>query len=700
MSNKALYKPVFWRSFFLLLSCAYLVPEMIFNAQLVSLIGLGTPNAEDLERLEIYGRAVSGIGVSLLLADLLPARFYAGIFRGSASVLMVFAIAWPSVYFGQKILVEEFLVKPSTAEERAHALASATLRDALAIGGIEIADLVYQRERFESPDNLTFLALFGGLLYADDRLAETIDDQVTSVIRTTVKKKAYANFDQDYREFGRIYEMLSVKYKEYAEGSNKYNSTIASIGDREQEYWRQVEQEVSTGWSKYQEADKAFVARAEGRAQKYGPKIYEYHDRVQNCIKRYDEYSERDRKSRCINKLNANYNSEIRKLGMGYIEPDYWLVVEDVSTTKNVLNTIIGGVLSGGATTALQALDLATGGDGGFSNKRYKYTKNPAHYQRRILEHPKFYAEFEKETGYPHGINSLVDFRIHSVTQDKVRKTLKRKGLTLQSNWNIGQRAAFTRTVAEKVKGEADKGWKEEIRKTGYDLPPNLRWTGFQLHPAIQREIKKEMGENYVKNVKSDWSEKDFKRYVVDPNINKKVQRIKELVSSSVDLLADGGKYEEDGKQALRSVVVPPISMALSLFLICLTIMKLPLKILEAIKPRWKQAVPKGLPALVSLAIPVLLLVLPVSLSENRFTEDAKGPVNFFLNKIDESNPAMSYALRWTLHAQPILHPAGTQLEKATGLYASQFVADVTQALAAKDTIVFEGQHIELVASE
>lgn len=107
-------KKLYWRVFFLLLSAAYLIPEAIFNAQLVSLVGLGTPKPEQLEHLEIYGRTISGIGVTLLLADLLPARLFKTGLRGSLTLLLLTLCVWPSVFFGQKYLIEQWLIEPST----------------------------------------------------------------------------------------------------------------------------------------------------------------------------------------------------------------------------------------------------------------------------------------------------------------------------------------------------------------------------------------------------------------------------------------------------------------------------------------------------------------------------------------------------------------------------------------------------------
>ena len=168
------YKPKFWRAFFLVLSFAYLIPEAIFNAQLVSLIGLGTPQDQLLEQLEVYGRAISGIGVTLLLADLLPSKFYQSGLRAVVSLASLTCLVWPTVYFGQKLLVERFLIEPSSPEQREYAVLSAAFRDALAINAVQVTGLEYDTEIQESSENLTFLALFGGLLYADDKFAANL----------------------------------------------------------------------------------------------------------------------------------------------------------------------------------------------------------------------------------------------------------------------------------------------------------------------------------------------------------------------------------------------------------------------------------------------------------------------------------------------------------------------------------------------
>ncbi|MEC7689850.1 MAG: carboxypeptidase regulatory-like domain-containing protein [Pseudomonadota bacterium] len=680
-------KPTLWRVFLFVLSVAYLIPEAIFNAQLVSLIGLGTPQDSQLEQLEVYGRAISGIGATLLLADFLPARYFRSAISGFSILFALACVVWPTVYFGQKIIVERVLIASSSAEQREQAVLSAAFRDALALNAVSVTGLEYDTDLQNSSENLTFLALFGGLLYADNKLATNLENYKHQIVRQFVQKQTYRDFDLHYQDFSSLYVQLSESYEDYAKGSNTYNQKLAGIPQQEKEYWQAIEQKINQGWSDYQQATKTYVARAEARAQKYGPRIFEYHKQTNQCLERYSKSSQRDRRNQCIERLQARYKSEIDKAGLGYVEPNYWLIEEDVSGLENTANTAIAGVITGGLSTLLQALSLATGGDGGIKDKRYKYTDDPTHYQRRILAHPNFQAQFQKDTGYPMGIPDLGAFRNHDETQQRIRNTLKTKGLALPADWRVEQRLVFSQAVANKVKTDADAGWNDAMQRKGLSLPVNLQWQDFQLHPSVQSIIAQKMGDMYVDNVHADWSQANFKQYVLDPNIEKRTLRYIDMISDARVHFENGGKYAEAGKQALRSVLIPPISMFLSLFLICLTILKLPIKAFELFKPDWQEHTPKWSRWVIK-SIPILLICfLPSLLVQSTFTARADSPVNHFLEKVEENgHPVFSTVLGWTLHAQPILHPLGLSFEAHTGIYKK--VEPLTHKLAGLDEIL------------
>ena len=358
-SNKKLVidKPFWWKVLLVVLGTLYLIPEAIFNSQLVSLLGLGTPSKENLEHLELFGRSVSGIGVTLLFADFLKGKFINNIPKAILSFSVLLICTWSIVFYGQKYLVETFIIETSTAEQRQQAVYSSFLRDALSTDTIHINSVNYDSAYLDSPENLTFLALFGGLAYADASLAESLEDSKEKIIYNFVQKKAYNDFERHYSDYSQLYNELSSSYESYADGSYKYNNTILNIPQREAEYWIEVEQNINNGYNKYKEAQKSHIAKASGRAQEYGEDIFKYFEAVNKCRERYKKSKYIDRRNKCIEDKQIRYRKNIMKLGLGYIEPDYWLIPIKISTGENLLTSLIGGVLTGGLYTGMQAID-------------------------------------------------------------------------------------------------------------------------------------------------------------------------------------------------------------------------------------------------------------------------------------------------------------------------------------------------------
>lgn len=655
-----------------ILGTLYLFPEAIFNSQLVSLVGLGTPSAQDVEHLELFGRVVSGIGLTLLMADLLPVKMVKRPIIALVSFTMVLVLVWPITFFGQKYLVENIIVERSTAQQRQHAVFSAAIRDALASNVVNIKGVQYDPEFKQSPASLTFLSLFGGMLYADPSLSDALDNSKHEIIYKFVQKRGYEDFEEHYQNYTKLYDRLSANYQEYAKASTDYNSAIHNIPKTEAVYWADLETEVNNSFVKYQQAQKAHIAKASARAQKYGPIIYKHFEDVNRCKERYEKSSDKERRNECILKHQARYKTNILEAGIGYIESDYWLISEKVSTTENVANTVINGVLTGGLYTALQLASAALGGDGGIKDYKYTYTNDPDHYQQRFLSHPNFIEMFEKETGYSENITDLSDFRKHPQTQKEIRKVFLKNDLKLSDSWSIDDRPAFALAVSEKIKTETARSWQQGMTRRGLSMPPNLTWKEFQLHPDVQSSIKQHMGERYVDNTMADWNKRNFKEQIIDPNIERTTTEYLNAINSSLSSFEDGGELADYGKQALRSVVIPPISMFLSLFLICLTLAKLPGKYWSLFtynRPAKEDAA--GWILVVKRAyMPVIILLVPLLFLNNTFTNDKNSTANYFLTKVEESSvPLVSYLLKWTLHTQPYLHPLGSSLETSFGLY-------------------------------
>ncbi len=79
------------------------------------------------------------------------------------------------------------------------------------------------------------MALFGGMVYADDRLAKVFEDKGGDVIEAMVKKDAYGNFDRHWADYSQLYETLKAQYTDYANASRQYNSALAEIPEKQEQ---------------------------------------------------------------------------------------------------------------------------------------------------------------------------------------------------------------------------------------------------------------------------------------------------------------------------------------------------------------------------------------------------------------------------------------------------------------------------------
>ncbi|MCL1137819.1 hypothetical protein [Shewanella pneumatophori] len=661
-------KPFWWLMTMFVCSVVYLFPEAVFNAALTDVAGGRNSSHDDLRAVELFGRTISGIGVTLLLADmLLTGKRVARVGAALGYFSLIAILVWPTVFFGQKWLVDKFIIDASTPAERQQAYISQVLRSALIEKSIQFEGINYDPDTAHSSTEKAFLSVFGGLVYADDKLVDDLSQKKRMIMEKFVRDRAMSNFDTHYQDYDEFRQTLRGKYQEYADGSAKYNRAIASSPERSDEYWLDTQNQVKQGWEKYQKGVTAYEARVESRAQKIAPKIYDYFERRNKCKERKGSS-----RNSCYERLQENYDREIKKLSIPYIPADDWLIREEISTSENVGNSIIAGVMTFGLFTAMQAVDAATGGDAGLKDHRMVYTNDVNHYKNVLMV--KMEPNFIKESGgYPLGITSLHTFRVHELTSIKVNKKLKQKGLSLPTAWSITDRLTFDKAVASKVRQQADIEWRKNMRAKNTDMPPNLSWQQFQRHHEIQQRIAKRMGDLYVNPTLADWNNRQFKQQIIEPNIQRKTTEYINVLEAQQAEFADGGKFEATGKSALRATIIPPISMSISLALVLLTVLKLPMKLVELVqakqaKPKEDKASKPYLKPAITATLLAAIFVVPLSVGGNKYTMEDSA-MNYFFEQMEKNDSAsVSYALKWLLVTQPLVQPIGTSIDNALNM--------------------------------
>lgn len=648
-----------WAVLMTVLATLYLFPELIFNAELVRTVGSAGASAADIHRLELFGRAISGIGVTLLVLDAIKGFPLRSKDRTLLLSLAVFLLLWPLVFFGQKYVIDKYLIEPSSAEQRQTAFLSLVVKDALAAQAVAVEGLPFDSDNPESPVSQTFLSLFGGLVYANNNVLEQIKQSRQELATAYVVNQTQAQVPELLAQHQQLSLKLRDAYTEhYQPAYNDYKQALLDSSNVAAREWGKVTAQLDEGWHDYQTMLEKADELASQQAEQAGPRIYEfldyYHDRCVNDGKI---------NARCRERAESRYKKQITQLGYGYIPHEHWLIEEDVSTGENVFNSLIAGVLTGGISLAAQALSAATGGDGGFKDKRYKYTNDTALYKLRLLQLPAFQQKFVDDYGYPLGLASRQAFLDYPETGKRVRAELRQADIRLSANWSLHDRASFDQAVLEKIARDAMQAWSDGLDEKAVALPPGLNWQQFHQHPEVLAYVNRQLSGEKLTHYNPEWSDAEFKRQVLEPKVREQAQQLLRELAAQQSAFADSGDFAERGKQSLRAVIVPPISMGLSLLLICLTLIKLPLRYLQLLirQPSpMSQRVFRWAPVATLLAV----IILPFAVLQPQFDRDYPGAASFLATVGESAHPSLAYGLEWTLRTQPVIAPLGNELSE------------------------------------
>ncbi|MDN3639153.1 hypothetical protein QWY82_10060 [Simiduia curdlanivorans] len=691
--------PLFWKLLMLSMGIFYLLPEIIFNAALVDAASGSTGFQYDIKTVELFGRGISGIGMSMLVMDLWVTK---GRLKNPLSILIVailsFAIIWPTTFFGQKILVDHYLINGSTAKERQQAYGAQIAKQSLAMKTIQLEGIDIDRDAPLTPEDKTFLSVFSGLLFSDERLLKRFEKKAENIVESYVAEKAKLDFDDTYADYKRLKEEVRDMYGRYDDASIDYEHAYNSWPGESDKQWSMVLNNIDTGWGKYQKAVKSFDSKMDAKAQDVTPDIKKELKRLSGCA----EEKSRDRAVRCRNNANDRFDREAKRHGLTKLALADFYGLKKRSWAEKTFTKLGSWYLSGGLALLLDGAKLYQGKD--ISNDYVLViVDDVSWYKKKLIL--AFEDDFKKDSGgYPVGISSFTEFKDHAVTQDKARNELRKNGLTLADSWDLTQKPAFRESVKSYVQSEAKIEWRRGIKKQGLDLQPGLSWVQFQESSSLQKKIRNRIGDDaYVIGMRFDWNNTSFYNKVVVPQVKRETKRMIELARSSESKFEDGGKYEEAGKEALRSTLVPPISMALSLFLVLMTAIKIPFQVVgllparapktpkyevgaevKHVEPDTNKSILRFLPLKTScfLASILLLIALPFTFWGDRITDDSI--MAYFeesLEKQDAENVAK--ALRWTILVQPEFYRLASIITENTPLLA--YFDEYSEELAKQD---------------
>ncbi|MGD8910171.1 MAG: hypothetical protein PVI92_12585, partial [Chromatiales bacterium] len=686
-----------WQRIALLVaSCIYLVFELKFNATLLDVAG-GFSEGGGLEAVEDFGRTVSGIGFVLLTITALaadgwqlanhttraiaaavvglsvwaltlgePARNELVIVGLGAAVLLlaawlrrpkglktalvlcgITAVAFPGMFVGQKNAIEQYIIAPSSGEERLAAKYINLMKAGLRHGIIEIAGAPVRFEQLDAPEEKTFIALLGGLAWLAPDLTEVARrsrDQIADVMTDMTIRRKLDDWFKDY--VAKREQFISDYWVPYEQGGREYAEARNSGTQRAERLWPLVGEEVDKGWRAYNDYSRLFEEKLNKDA------IY-VADRLSTVLKSYNRCHKKRKKSRaleCAKKVEDRFYTRERKVHetVGQASKLFDWCSERDANEEETFKRITSALLSYGLSEVVRPETTYYSCD--FSHDMVKDRMRDYRQDR-----------FQKKSGgYPANLTRN-EFRTHPITQRKVRERVARKGLDLPSTWEINDYHGFVHAVSAEVRKQADTRWRSEvIAKTGGYMEPGLSFEQFNRHPLVKDKFKERMGDRYTELF--DFTITDRKRFserVVRPNVEARIDRKIADLSASAQTYEDEGENAENGKNAIRAALIPPISLFLSLFFTVVTSVKngigVAVMVLPERRPWVRRSVMAGL-----YAMAVAAIVAPPFLVENRFSESLF--YRHFAERFHEIAGAGAYSAEWIIRMQPIIYPLGKTL--------------------------------------
>lgn len=641
--------------FFFVLSVVYIVAEAVFNMQLLEVAGSVKSDPAALDKLQYFGRTVSAYGFTLLVLGLFQSSGFRlkrgkdwGLFAGVATIciipfIMVFRHSVPE-------LMPEGYTAPlglEPVEMMVSVLPLLGLFMVLASGGRWRPQIIICLILLAWP------AMFlGQKLLIESYVVDTTDWEERQNARYMLMLRAgledcvltlgdlqLCKDDQGAPDLKATRIIVSALWMMKPE---------AILRDLEMNRDSIVESAAIRGvWFSPQDQYKSYVKKVEKTRDKYEKDISnQFYTKYYNPYKKASEMYLNAIDPASLDAQSKQAVAEIDKeMEEGWKK--YRAAVRDFEQTVSVIvaQGMRDAMSVGGAVNAICA---ARDQD----CPEVDTTPYIREAQRKAIR------EFTNSAGYPPNISEKEDFLKHPKTKkmvnDRVQMAVRTRfdmpDFTLPETWEY-EPVDFQRKMGALIKEQAEKKWNA---KFGKKLPPGLNEAEFMktlgvdtsLPPVEQMLMTEEMF---------------FKKYVMPGN-----QR---LVTAMLDDLRNERKLHPDdavemeaGKDYVKALYIPTISLVVSLSVVMMTIMRGVILLPGALgRVRvWKYQFSPAITRIVMAAGFVGFLLWLPHAAPNPYASGATYKRYYAAASAEHS--FIAGVMNWAVHVQPVIYRAGTAI--------------------------------------
>lgn len=508
------------------------------------------------ERLELFGRTLSGFGLALAVATFIPAKQFNLLIRDKSQKVtsnttltpktarlingifrpLLLVIVWALIIPCLRIAVDGIVDTTSNDKKlgavRAIVYKEAYLAETVAIEGFpQFDEIVSDPKRRD-----LMVALIPSLAYFSSGFNQLIESNLENMADQFLLNRQEEYFIKDaiprIRQFDRTYKQELASYqkasKDYLEALKKENNY--SLIERERAALQnKANDKINNHWKSY--------SQALLDADNYKKEVAE--DSTNAIRKGYssvkDDYFSSNCNSACRRQLKVDFAQYLTTLKYDTGESfGVYLTADDITVAKMLKSKYY-----------LMAM----------------FERGRINYIHRV-----------------YGIPEDMEYEEYNQSTQALKIALgqfKEQGVKVADNWSFNDERALHKAIEAKYKGRAKALWDEYRKSSRFAVAkPRIDRVGFARLPQVTQYAQKTLGSYYLAEFSPSISERKYKKLWLNKQDN--ISFIKMVTSTAATAaFSPGGSMFMLGKDAVKLAVIPPMSIAASLLAIFLLFIKL-----------------------------------------------------------------------------------------------------------------------------
>lgn len=581
--------------FILFKAFLYLPFEFMFNASLVGVIAAGA-SVERLHGLELLGRSLSSMAGTFIAWRFVIRRVSHQ--WVSAALFASFMVVFPIVFFGQKAVVNS-IADRATDEQRYVATLMRFLPVAIRAGKVRTFEFAADER---DPAATTFRALGSSALFFSPTAYRDIESQIgTFAYNEAIHRTFSGGTDRSWKAYTGYRDQLIALYG--ANGPGKPEGTYLQASTALEEAKQTPEVVAERLWHEVnREVAQAWqTARDTPRGREADARLPELYNGLLQYFHLKSSAFRRSAVSRYDRQMIGTFHRSV---------PDTTWCEDD--------------------------------------------THCPGSYE--------FVESKAKELAGVDSQTATGQFDLDSPQMARIaRERLRSRGIVLADSWRLSDKDAFMAVAIPAVRSESQAQYEKLMRRAfgNASIAPGLSFDAFERQAAVQSSLRNRLERSLSiplppGPVSVMWTRAEFERRIVR-SASDSLQR---AMVGPVASYADGGEREGVGRQSVRLILIPVISIALSLYFSLTNVVSVLTMLPAQIAASLNRAMGMIFVVASLVVIPLLPFLAPMGLANTdgyrMWSEHTRAAT------LEERLPILP--VKWVFRLEPVVLPRGQQL--------------------------------------